>query len=984
MTWHRFLLIFVFLASPLFGQLLSENDPSLPGNAPKLEVCITTCEDGSRWHSFTYKTIAGLPYVVESGNDLTGWAEEDSIYGFGQEEVVIMKQAPALPGPPPPGAASTPPPLIRVPAAQIIIRPGTTGGLVMTWKSLDDGSTKVVLLPGLTQDPGWINMPGYVKRFDGYDFYLCNPLLPQIPPATNSTLGALDTAMVAAFETNFPTMDAEVAAAVARARAAPRIPAPPTERRFWRVRVDWGLDSDLDGTPDWMEFAQMFAAGKGNNLVTGPESDPFNMDADNNGTADGAQRSSDGDSTPDDVDADKADGLIDWQKCPEYRYAFFEVSTGTTETGSPLKTDNYGQILFSNGQWVAGLYYSLGDGAAALTGNDFGNILGTITTDGVSSNLLRWTTVSSTPTPVISGNLIASGTTSVAFQQGGMWLAAPFSHYAVDGSFIGDTYTYETDEDDNQVLTFQHRSKWRFNPTTEAITETQVESGTISLDDSNFSWGLDYDSPTRPAPTFLKDPAGQTETWNSGEFSHVTTMSSGTTVASGGYPNTMRIKRQGFWQTPRLLKTATDVSPEGIIIRPETNPVWMNGRERSTPDIAPYYSGNPLIVPIDISGNGCILALDQGGACDPFFISGMPFHVESSYIGPYGKSLGVDNVSVGSDQSGAANDRLWIMVPEGRSDSIVIRSAASLAHLFKLSATGVSLNGGADTTLGIQIDPVAFSANSGAAQGQEVDLDIKLHSGQQSLSKPIGLKLMKRRTVEVAVWFIDSELTTPAVPPKDDDPGRPATDYTKIPTFNPTKLEIETYLNAVYGPQVNVNFNVTIQPTHVSVRWDKPNADNTQADEMLSTNLAPTVEQQAITAVAIDSAADINVYWIGCKFFFRGDETLAKGTSNPRERDRNVWLVGNPVGPSITVDEMLHTMAHEIAHVMMGEANIGHPNAEKIKGPAPLPGTVRTDRLLCIGDAIIQGTKPKILVKGEWDEMGKWLKKRLDEPAPEN
>ncbi len=337
MTWLRNLLLSTVLVSPLFGQLLSENDPSLPGNAPKLEVGITTCDDGSRWHAFTYKTIAGLPYVVESGNDLTGWSEEDSIYGFGQEEVVIMKQAPALPAPPPPGTYHTPPPMIRVPAAQIIMRRGTTGGIILSWKSLDDTSAKIVFLPGLTQDPGWINMPGYVRRFGGHDFYLCNPLLPQVPPATNSTLGPLDTAMVAAFETNFPTMNAEVAAAVVRARTAPRIPAPPTEKRFWRVRVNWDLDSDLDGTPDWMEFAQLFAAGAGNNPVEGPESDPFNMDADRNGIADGAQRSSDGDSTPDDVDADKTDGLIDWLKCPEYRYAIFEVSTATDDPGFPIK-----------------------------------------------------------------------------------------------------------------------------------------------------------------------------------------------------------------------------------------------------------------------------------------------------------------------------------------------------------------------------------------------------------------------------------------------------------------------------------------------------------------------------------------------------------------------------------------------------------------------------------------------------------------------
>lgn len=988
MTWLRIFPLFAVLASPVVAQSLSETDPSLPGNPPKLDTGITTCEDGSRWHAFTFKTIPGLPYVVESSLDLGSWTETESIYGFGQEEVIIMKQAPALPVPPPPGTYHTPPPMVRVPIAQIIMRRGVGGGLVLTWKSLDDGSSKVFLFPNLSQDAGWAVMPGYVKRWGGYDFYLCNPYVPQVPPATNPTLGPLDTAMAAAFEENFPAMNAEVAASVIRARAAPRIPAVPTDAHFWRVRVNWGLDSDLDGTPDWMELAQLFAAGAGNNLVAGPEADPFNMDANSDGIADGAQRSSDGDSIPDDLDADNTDGLIDWVKCPEYRYAMFEVPNDYENSGSPMKIDNYGQVLFTKGQWVAGNFISLGEGATAVTGNDSGSILGIVYTEGVFteevrmdgsySNLLRWATVSSAPTPVTSGSFIAGGSSSVLFQQGGVFQIAPFSDYAVDGSFIADTYAYETDDYDNQVLTFQHRAKWQINPITEAITEAQVENGTISTDDSHFSWGLAYESLDLPKPTFLKSQTGQREIWSWGDFSHVTTMSSGSTIVSGGLPNLMRIKRQDFWQTVRGIKSATDVSPEGIIIKQDSKPVWMNGRERPMSSIAPEYSGNPLIVPLDISQQGSILAYDPGESCEPFYLSGMPFHLESSQAGPYGKSLGVDNVSVGSEQSGAANDRLWIMVPEGRTESILIRSAASLAHPLKLSATGVTLNGVANTTISIRDEPLTVSANAGAAAGQEVNLDIKLQSGQESLSKPIGLKLMKARTVEVAVWSIDSQLTTPA------RNGNPSTDYTKVPTFSPTKLQIETYLNSIYRPQVNVTFNVTIHDPHVTVRWDKLNADESPADEALKTGLDPSAEQQEITKVARDSGADINVYWVGEKFYFEGDESLAKGSSNPKLKDRNVWLFGNPIVSSLTVPEMLHTMAHEIGHVMMGEGNIGHPNAAKITGPAPLPGTRRTDRLLCKGDAIIPGSRPTVLVKGEWDAMEEWLKNRIDSKTPSN
>lgn len=326
-----------------------------------------------------------------------------------------MKQAPALPSPPPPGTYRTPPPMIRVPSAQIIMRRGTTGGLVLSWKSLDDGSAKLVFLPGLSQDPGWINMPGYVRRFGAHNFYLSNPLLPQAPPATNPPLGPLDTAMVEAFEANFPTMNAEVAAAVVRSRSAPRIPAPPTEKRFWRVRVDWGLDSDLDGTPDWMEFAQLFAAGEGNNQVAGPEPDPFNKDTNGDGIEDGKQRSSDGDGVADEIDADKNDGVINWEKTDPYRFALFPLfSHPASEGGFNVQVNKCGDVLandnrvFRGGKMVT-LNHTVGDVSNASVGwlDDAGRAYGPgfvkLTASNWGGAVVTWAPDSLSPTVLKAG-----------------------------------------------------------------------------------------------------------------------------------------------------------------------------------------------------------------------------------------------------------------------------------------------------------------------------------------------------------------------------------------------------------------------------------------------------------------------------------------------------------------------------------------------------------------------------------------------------
>lgn len=68
---------------------------------------------------------------------------------------------------------------------------------------------------------------------------------------------------------------------------------------------------------------------------------------------------------------------------------------------------------------------------------------------------------------------------------------------------------------------------------------------------------------------------------------------------------------------------------------------------------------------------------------------------------------------------------------------------------------------------------------------------------------------------------------------------------------------------------------------------------------------------------------------------------------------------------------LLDTIAHEIGHVFVGE---GHPDQDASPGPAPLPGTKHSCRLMCSGPN--SDGSSRVLVKAEWDEAEEWLKTR--------
>lgn len=94
--------------------------------------------------------------------------------------------------------------------------------------------------------------------------------------------------MIATLQTRLADMNQRVADSVARVRnEPPPAPSDPLSRKFWRIKADWGLDSDADGSPDWVEFAMAANPAAFPIGAAGLRADAFDADTDHNGAPDG-------------------------------------------------------------------------------------------------------------------------------------------------------------------------------------------------------------------------------------------------------------------------------------------------------------------------------------------------------------------------------------------------------------------------------------------------------------------------------------------------------------------------------------------------------------------------------------------------------------------------------------------------------------------------------------------------------------------------
>jgi hypothetical protein len=372
-------------------------------------------------------------------------------------------------------------------------------------------------------------------------------------------------------------------------------------------------------------------------------------------------------------------------------------------------------------------------------------------------------------------------------------------------------------------------------------------------------------------------------------------------------------------------------------------------------------------------------------------------------------ATGVDDVSVTADPSDIGyQSKFWIMAPCGNdpegnrcSDDIQIKIPMEPESKLRMDCTLANSEyrhpvGSAADSPAVPIGQGLASAvrwrGTGTESGDHTPI-YKLGDAQKQVELPVGIKVMKRRTVKVAVHEIAS-----VVPGRADD----------RPGFMPTKSKIVEKLNEIFGLQLNAYFTAEILPVE-PIRFDTAGANSYPGFTFKVGSAVPVPDNRLLdyqswntpeaSLITANRTGDYDIH-----LFLVGGATpiicYQASAENPMElesskealgfangfvgenycivdADRDAMkhdLDGNPTDYYLpekdrSVLAVVETIAHEIGHIMVGS---GHPDDNE--GDAPLIGTDRTKRLMCSG--LRSSSESKLLVKKEWDKAETWLSTR--------
>ncbi|MDB6077446.1 MAG: hypothetical protein JWO82_1193 [Akkermansiaceae bacterium] len=424
-------------------------------------------------------------------------------------------------------------------------------------------------------------------------------------------------------------------------------------------------------------------------------------------------------------------------------------------------------------------------------------------------------------------------------------------------------------------------------------------------------------------------------------------------------PPEMQILSGDSWSQTKVTTSALDASFNGKFLINHLWTIWENSSDGTTQadERMPGLTGWDNQVNcelVDTTRHGWTLALRKNGDTSTSYDAMLALPLWPS-TNPIAK--GLDNQSAMASRSEiftpiqrqGNKPEFWVMVPAGGSTAIRVQSAATAETQVTLSPSG-----------GLTVQPNKLASRDtnlligapASAAGQEYPIDLKIGSTGSS-SSPLKVKVMKARVVNVQIHPIS----------RGTSPGG----------VLPSKAEMETYLNEIFKPQINAQFNVIIHD------W-QPLPPNVESGGNFYA-IDPPGPGQTTVASTYAGGGKIEVFLMG------GFETLASsggkapgglnGLTNLEEHW--VWLGMNHLssGTPIGKEQWMNTLAHEIGHVILGR---GHPDdSGDIVGPASLPQTDRKPRLMCSGTFRHSGDPDrKSLVKAEWDKAEGWLIDNID------
>ncbi len=947
------LALFALAANPsLRAETLSR--PPLP----ELRIEDVELPGGATYRSLVFQAALGMEYVVQSSEDLVTWENlPDRHYGLNHDVVVPMIEK-LEPGSPPQGPPSGPPPA-PVKTATLILHRADGGGVILSFRSLDGGQPLRYHSEELSMSAEWDSIPLYVNRFDNHMFCILHSGTEMEPDEENPPLGPEDEAMVEDFEEHFATMDAEVVASVIRTRTMPDPPAQaPGERLFLRVAA-LEADTDADGTPDWMEFAQA-----GNENPGEPPADPWNADADGNGIPDGQERDSDGDGVPDALDAAPDNKLIDWEKTGYFQFAWFPVENEIDGPVAPIQVNDQGVVLFSKAIWRNGEALPLHPGpggagnvwgAAPLGLGDNGAILGKGMV-GDYSRLVTWPANGGQPIALKAGDAdLEPARIPIGDPPAGGEVMPPSDMIVnKDGVFIG------------MKLHEEEFYQWKLEAGVAEVTgEGQVPAGTAWVADDGTLCGRDPDGKfTAGSETFDKHYTRATLTPGPrlGVFA-------GYKENPFAYENKAnripQILDSSTWEPCKPLEDYVDFSAAGRFGIGRSYWTWNDNRTHKIHEQSPGLKelsadwSDPLKCKyIDTTRHGWTLAIREDGEAIRAILGAPLFQSMQEHgrgLDPF--SASATRLATNSPAEIAAmKDEFWVMIPANGQVTFKVRSPANPVTPLKVGGGGTAANPAAIVE---QEKEITLTA-PGAAAGSEVAVPFKIDD-LEAVTVPLKAKIMKPRVVNVSVY----PLKRPGQPV-----GNPPANLPPLPV----KADIEAHLNDIFQPQINVTFNVTIQQEETLA--EDPGSHFNVTDPPSGAQLALATGRQA---------GNIRVYVMGGyhEVFSPGDGFPFYGAWTDPEGAR-IWM---SIGSLISGNEdgkklWLTTLAHEIGHVFLGR---GHPDNSAHPGVAPLPNTPDEikQRLMHSGSPLTplspaERRNRRVLVKGEWDEAESWLIDNID------
>ncbi len=694
------------------------------------------------------------------------------------------------------------------------------------------------------------------------------------------------------------------------------------------------------------------------------------------------------------------------------RYALFPI-TNAQPAGdpSPLQISDKGTVLYRNGTWAAGVWTQLASAAAGIVPhvvpalaeacsiNDNNQILGFYSTSDKS--LCYWNSPTASCRPISTADNSTNPPTPATFiakvsnQTNVSWGLSnhclfPGPVLSNDEKFFMDTWQWNPNTYIYERIAF---SRWSL-PASDGgpairIVPTMSQLGAI-YNQGDIMWastgaygnpfgggGLVVKAGSPPLPALPFMPINVAARLDGS----IIAMSKDPSKTGMSYYKTS-LAPNGAWHEDSLYTKAIDMSTDGTAIGyaqdGKTAPCLLAGRwvgiDRSAP-LLPAEWKDSTVQLLDTTPGGWILT-KRGPASSPSHAVMLPIKVDGMNndddVTPSNTESagGVDRLSMTADKGTGQVPEMWIMAPIGGTNTVRFRGPLNSISKLALSCEKANFTPPEAANPDLQI-----GVSGNAVKSDDVKAKLKLGDSVESVSTPIMIKVMKKRTLRVALHMVKGRVK--------DHPETITT-----PSHMPTKTGLENYLNAVFGKQVNIFFDVT-EPIvedgtdHTGVLFDINNDHRVEvvdgSDEMRAIMQHPQADP-------MNRLKDIDVWVIGgqVKLFDQYPRQDKRILGVNLSGTRRIIIDGDlfeydAISENKKADLILFAIAHEVGHVLSDE---GHPqeknNGSRLEWNGSAADPYVTSRLMCDGTMITNLNDPGIrLIKKEWDAIEKWVSRNI-------